>query len=221
MVNFKAEDSFLPGVLEGVVAPHLVTPGSELSQFIRAASAPPRPMPAAFNASYAVRALSEGVAFVLSGGSLLGGSSFSVTVRNSRGAVATCDRTDGFDGTYRVTCPHPGGRLAVHFYLTHVEFGAFVPFADGRVQTDLDHHLVSCVEPPGEPVEPGAGGLDEAWLHTRSAEPQLSPQRVPARTRPNDYPGDVFFVGASHMRFSYDAALQDLGVMQNHSGQAC
>ena len=108
---------------------------------------PNRTLPSLVTDTYTVEVDSSApVAFKITGGALIGGSSFAVNVHNEKGALATCDTFDNFDGSYFVRCPHIGGLLTVRFQLTHVLFGAFAPFNDMSVLADMNQPLFECRE---------------------------------------------------------------------------
>ena len=177
--------------------------------------------------------------FVLRGGSLRGGSSFTAqteTVVDGRSTLGPCAVHDSFDGSYRLHCAQPpqrgvaNTRLTVE--LTHVEFGAFSPFGRGmRVMEQMKEPLFECAlvvrDATRDTVQQRRASLlpfDVSggwWEDARSAAPHhLSSDGVDwlrggvamlTACTSVKY-SDVHMVGESHMRFFYDFLLQLLDI---------
>lgn len=200
--TFVHGDSFVPD-LGKLLRPHCLVPGSALSQFLHVMKHPDRTRPEAVQDTYTIAVGEAPLTFEIAGGSAGGGSSFAANVQNAKGLLATCDVYDNFDGTYLVVCPELGDFVTFRIQLTHVMFGAFAPFPDMHVMADLKAPLFECTAQTFR-----VDGTDNVW----NAERQLATTRQPRRL----FAGDLYMIGSSHMRYFYDAVLQEHGCNITH-----
>jgi len=216
----------------GVRLPPATLPGGAYDQFLHALAldrtqAPPPPSSALLEYSISPSA-SHTWAFALRGAP---GSSFAVTLETAEGALASCAAADGFDGTHTLRCPRPpGGRARLSVRLTHLDYGAFLPYgAAAVVQQALSEELFDCQVAEGDGAAaadcfPAPGGW---WLAARSASPAhvsdpgcLASAAPPPPPPPPDLvacaartPG-LYLFGESHSRFQYDLLLERLGLAE-------
>lgn len=164
-----------------------------------------------------------------------GGSSFyvqSVSLRDD--AVSSCKvkphRDSGGASVYTVRCVNRGD-AQIHVMLSHVSFGAYVPLGDDSVLEEMRVPLFACnytAFPPPTPDDAQApvssfctreqladdwGG---AWHRSSPVNASYVPTsgcKVPNTTAAALVASvpRLVMIGSSHMRYAYDATVQQLG----------